>query len=392
MLLKNQYTTKNNFNTEDTLHRINGYRIVNDADLVFYKNHFLDLNKLKKFTFGYLDEINYRDRNTYLLSFKEKKIKGGSTGIIYIDVNSYAIVKIDIQEFDVNKFSSSKIDLESKQIEYKLINDKWFIDEIKISLNGNHDAINFSSLKQFKALELNAISNFKIPYAEVIQDLSETIKINKNISDVEKEDFNKTVASLEEKEIITILTVPDFSQDSIRPNKGSLAHKIINIFLSRYRFNAQLNKLPYNISDFQPLLSTNISLINNYALSLGTQIKLYKSVFFAWDDFRNYALGGINNKISTYSLNYNFEFNKKGHPMSITPSFGYSVINISKKKENFYNQKNISLGLNLSYERSHVLNYIIGIKYLEPLSTTNKGLIIKNYKFYPSIGIQLKLN
>lgn len=392
MLLKNKYENGNTFEiSDDTMRRVNGYLIVNDGDLVYKRKGFLNINNLKNFDFNLLDDKIYNNRLTYLIRYKEKR-KNGEYGIIYIDVKTYGIVKINNQKFDIYKFPMAKIDYESIKVEYKLINNKWQLDDLKINLGGKYNNFFYSTLKEYKTISIDSTTDFVIPYKKLIQNLSETISLNEILSLTDLPSFTKLVDSLETNSYITRLDLPDIKAINTETKKVDYAHKFLNYYSKNLKLQFQIGKLPYTLFGFQPVVNQNINSINEYTFYSNAQLRIYKPIYFEWGNYRNFGVGGLNSNISSYSLDYDFFFNKKGHPIFLTPSIGYSVTNITKRKENFYNQKNIFLGLNIAYERSHLLSYVFSLKYFEPLNASNKGLNINQYRLLPSIGIQLKLN
>lgn len=72
----------------------------------FYQEEFPDLlkNKLKYYNFKLIDSVSINDKKKYIISFGSKKnlLVNGSRGLLYIDAESFAVVKYSGEEYNSN--------------------------------------------------------------------------------------------------------------------------------------------------------------------------------------------------------------------------------------------------------------------------------------------------
>ena len=148
-----------------------------------------------------------------------------------------------------------------------------------------------------------------------------------------------------------------------------------------------INQLPLVINGFQPLINKDIPQISNYNFSVGGQFRLYTNLFIETSGGFNFGIGGLRLTQNDFLFNYKFVFNKTHHPLTITPGFGYSNIDLSKKKEQFYYQESLLYRISFMYEKRRQLSYVISLTYVDPFYQGNNGLKVNNLNFVPSFGL-----
>lgn len=368
---------------------VSGYRLVLYGDYVHDRSFILNKSELKKYEYYLSNKTTINGRRTYVITFNSKK-KQDNEGIIYIDSASYAIVKIDATHYNFKPAGAIHVDEASKTISYQEINNKWYLQNVSHNLKALHNNINYSRFEEYHTISIDS-NKLDINYTDIIQSRTEDLKLNNFVSQEKWEKYEPFIDSLAEKKLVSTIKPPSVPYNYVK-EKETIGWKLFNglrtyIVNGGYRTSYSFNQSYLNINSFQPLLNKSVSSIANYNLSFGLHFRLYKNLFIDNIGSTNCGIGGLSIRMTDYLLSQNFVFNKTHHPLTITPSFGYSNITLSKKKEQFYYQESLLYKLRFSYEKKRQTSYTFSLSYVNPFYRRNKGINLNTLKIVSSIGI-----
>ncbi len=357
------------------------------ADNVHQRNVFLDINSLRKYDFNLNGKTILNGRKSYVINFNNLK-KGSQEGIIYIDTATFAIAKINEIVYNLERSGYVKVDQGNSIKNYILLKDKWYLQNASYLGKSKHNGLSYDRTEEYHTLKIDS-NKLDVNYNELVQYRTEDLKINKKVDDKAWEKYNPIIDSLTNYQRLADVKIPP-SEKNIET--ASTSYKILNGFRNYMmkgglRWTYQINQSPLNLDGNQPILNKNLSPIVNYNLSSDLQFKLYHNLFFELGGGLNYGLGGIKFNQIRYSFLYNFNINKNHHPIILSPIIGYSNIELSKKKDKLYNQKDMVYGLSFGYEKKRSTTYFISLKYYDNISKSATNLNIQNINFQPSIGI-----
>ena len=346
-------------------------------DIVQQRNTVINLKKTKKYKYFLEDIIKKNGRPMYKINVSKYKKKEELLGNIYIDQENLAFEGFELfnsneDSVDLINPSNKKINSYSTSTRYKMINDKWYLSEIKISLeeifksyptylNVNFLAIEYDSSKvlnlnyQDKYQRVELLSNYENKGNEKQWD-----ELKSKIPAINKDylKFDSLVIPIPQLiSPIPQLTTPIKQRESNDKFYEYVQKKIkinLNIGLSSQIMNYQLNTnihsnlipLPYGFmipsENFNK--RSNLPLFNfsvNIGNMKGLQVGFENQISFPY----------INNQTSNYNnllLAYRYVFNRKHRPLSLQPSIHYGNLSIQNKLDQLPSTtaQNELLGLN----------------------------------------------
>lgn len=373
---------------EENMRWVNGY-LIPTYDFVKNDNPVLDIRKIKDYHFKVDDTVNYNGYHTFVLNFISKK-NNNFKGTLFIDTNSLAIVAVNMIRVDPKPLFRNSGRYFSAYVEYKYTKQGWYM--VKRNTFKQYKDERYTFRVDYIANELDTINVSPLKYAEVIQTYSQDIKINNIGTDSLWKKYEGKFKSLEDAGELTKVEIPvTTAADSLASKKRNkmknMLAKVFNYLANdNVRMVLRAGKTPITFVSNQPILGKDLKDISNYTLGATYQFRLYHNFFFNLGGNSNYGLGGIRNTTSSYQLTYGIETNKKGHVIAFWPSFGYSKNVITIKKEEFFNLKYLTTGLDISYELTRRHRLFSGVEYAHQLNQVNRGLVLKVGKLYPSIG------
>ena len=368
---------------------VSGYQLPINWDLVHHRGFLLNNSDLKKYEYYLSTKTILNGRKTYIITFNSIK-KQDTEGIIYIDSTTYAIAKINITSYNFQPANSIKIKEATRTVAYKMIHNKWYLQNISYNSKSTHDNINYTRFEEYHTIKIDS-NKLDVNYIDIVQNRTEDLQLTKPVATAEWEKYKSYIDSLQKSDLVSDIAPPNNTKIYTQ-EKQSLKVKSLN-WLREYivsggiKSGYNINQLPLVVNGFQPLLNKNLSQISNYNFSLGGQYRISKNLFLESSSGFNFGIGGLRLTQNDYLLHYNFVFNKTHHPLTIAPSFGYSNISLSKKKEQFYYQESLLYRLSFMYEKKRQLSYVISLTYFDPFYQRNNGLILNNLKFVPSFGV-----
>jgi hypothetical protein len=389
-LIQNRNLLQDSLSNEENYVRfVQGYLIPSKGDFVHNRSVILNNSNLKKYEYYLSIKTTINGRRTYVITFNSLK-KRDNEGIIYIDSASYAIVRLNTTSYNFQPAGSISINEASRTINYQKIKDKWYLQNVSSNTKAIYNNINYSRFEEYHTISIDS-NKLDVNYIDVIQELTEDLQVNNIVNNEKWISYQPFIDSLTKTKLVSDIKAPIVPINYIK-QKEKLSSKFRNAFRGYivnggFRTNYRINQSPLKIDGFQPLLNKSLYQFSNYTISLGTQFKLYKNLFLESAGGYNFGIGGIKIEQNDYLVTYNFVFNKTHHPLTISPSFGYSNIELGKKKAQFYYQESLLYKLNFTYEQKRRLSYTLLLTYLDPFYQRNNGIILNNLKFVPSIGI-----
>jgi hypothetical protein len=389
-LIQNRFNRlKNPDHDIDSVKWVGGYMIPK-RDFVHSGAGFVSLTGMKNFTYTNQGKGYVNNSRVYIINF----YAGQLSGTLYIDTASYAFVSGSFTRYNIRQALFITIDKSISTVNYKKQNGKWYINNIQVNNYARHNHLNLNYAFNYKAIAVDTTKAEPITYHDRIQSLTENIKTNKPGTDTDWEKYKTLFGESERDSVIASVPVPKV--DTLRSKKVNIGMwALTNVFgyltNDNIRYGIQFTRVPIVLINYQPLLSKNIGSSAVYALNLSVQLRLYKGLFFQNDNANNYGIGGIKVKGTGYSLTYNFEFNKRHHPITLSPILGFDRIVLTNHDTEYFNQKSLAYGFSLAYEVKQRLSLFGGVKYIDPVNTYNAGLLLNNQNVYPSFGILYKL-
>lgn len=371
---------------------LGGFYSIND--FVYDKPDFINLNKLKDYEYVKKGTAFFENREVYKIYFNSRK-NNKIEGILYIDTSTYAFVGAEYTRYKIFEMSLIPISIKKFYIAYHKIKDKWYIKNThtesshEISEDNNY-------VQDFAFTSLDTVNVKPFSYYEIVQRKDENIKIHRTNN---KEDWKKYDDIFKNEEIanrISFFPVPISTKTQlikVNNNFSNLLHQILHYFQNNnIYYQIGILKLPININTTQPQFQNSISSLSNYLFNLELHFRLYNNCFLKYENGYNLSISTLTNKITGYYISNNFNINKKYHPITIAPYFGYNKITILNKKNIYYVKQGIVTGLNLSYEITHKCSYFLSLSYNYTLDITNHNntLLINKTNFSPSTGIIIK--
>jgi hypothetical protein len=388
-LIQNRNQLTDSLKKEKSYVRFVSAYLLPTADIVHRRSYILDKSNLKKYEYYVSSMTSINGRRTYVITFNSIK-KQDNEGVIYIDSASYAIVRFNSTMYNLKPSFSIPINQASLSYNYQKIKNKWYSQNVSYNGNSFYNSINYTRFEEYHTISID-FNKLDINYNEIIQSRTEDLQVNNVVSKEKWTNYQFFIDSLKRANLISEIEVPKVDPD-YREEKESFKSKLINglrtyIVSGGYRTTLKFNRSYLNVVGSQPLLNKNFTQVSNYNLSAAIQFRLYNNLFIETNGGFNYGIGGLRINQNDYLLAYNFVFNKTHHPLTIAPSFGYSNIELGKKKEQFYYQESLIYKMSFIYEKKRKTSYVLSLTYVDPFYVRNTGLILNNLKFTPGIGI-----
>ncbi len=389
ILIQNRSINADSLKIEDKYFRfVNGYILPIKQDYVHERSFFLDESNLNQYKFKLNGKCTINDRSTYVINFRKLK-KQNQEGVIFIDSATYAVSSINFTTYNIKKIGSTKIDETSISVNYQLKGDKWYLQNRNFNGLSNQNGLEYTRFEEYHTIEIYN-TPLEINYADIIQNNVEDLTLKKPVDKKEWEKYDPFIDSLAANKLITNINPPKID-NTYSVEKVSSFKKVQRLYRNYIvsgglRTVYKINQSHLIIDNFQPLINKKLTGLSNYNFSTNTQLRIWKPFFLETGGAFNWGIGGVNFKQTEFDLIYQFEFNKPHHPIFISPFVGYSFINLKKKKDLLYRNESVVYGANFIYEQKRRLSYIFSLKYYDVQNATNRGLILRNNKFQPSIG------
>jgi hypothetical protein len=360
-------------------------KVVEYFDFVKQGISCIDLKKTKKYNYFIQDIIQRAGRPTYKINVSKTNKKKESIGNIYIDQESLGFESFDffqnLEDTSNKKQFFSKIINQSYVTKYKFIQSKWYLSEIKIGLEEVYKSIPTYINVNFIATEYDSTNMRSLSYQEKYQGVellsnrnnttgkdSLWIAVKSKISP-ENSDYSNfepvNTKTNSEKSTLIKQAIPFNKIPVVSFNYGLSTNLLTPQF--RPEFNSSVINLPLGYSI--PLEKFNQI---NYlpSLYLGIGINVWKKLQIEYGNiFGAVPVNNILPNITIYSLKYDFKFNKRHRPFTITPNviYGNLITKIKLDQVTSSSQQNEILGLNddrlnVAIE-SGINNFSIGLQF-----------------------------
>jgi len=393
MLLNNKDTlVTSHTNNSDMIRWLNSYTVIPYRDVVHSRLDILKEGKASDYTYTLNGKEWLNGSRVYVVNFFAKG-KKRDAGTIYIDTVNYAFVRIEVTKYNVTHAFFIPTDKSSWTVNYKKQNNRWYLNTVNTRSIARHDNIDLYWSIDYKTTLIDTVNVQPLHYQNVIPGMTEDVKVKKSATGTDADHLSNLFALTATDSSFNKVSIPAIDTTANK-NAFKTAYKAYQNYVlnNNIRFLLQVSKLPVSAAGYQPGLSKTISSASDYTLGFNSQYRLYKQLFFQWDEQLNFGIGGINNREEAFYLTYNFEFNKNNHPITLSPITGYSTIALLQGKTTLFNQRSWASGLNLTYDLQHRVSVFIAAKYYSPLSTTTSSLLqVNSQNFSVGAGLILKL-
>jgi hypothetical protein len=374
---------------------VEAYKTIVTIDKVKKRGNFIKPSEKDSYSYTILGKGIYDNHEVYIIDVKDKdtlKETNQLEGQLYIDTASYAYVGISMTNFNVIKSGYLTHAKSYYSIAYQQLAGKWYIKEVHTRTNIIYKNENPIVLTDFVGIKVDTLNAKPFSYKEKIQngDATQKIKI-----DGEKAIWPKYDSLFYKEELNNrISKVSPLLIDTIK--KGNyLAPKNINVlnYLRKDNFMVSLSAIRF------PLMignETNNEKHQAFGLDAKYYFKVVKHLFLEVETGINInkfaGIDILDYKVADYgiSLSNQFILKYQVHPTTISPIFGYHLLNYSDNVHQL-NFNGFSFGLRTSYELTHILEAFFSPVYnfydVKKLSKYN--IELSNYT--SSIGFLVKI-
>jgi hypothetical protein len=400
---------------ETNVRFVGGYTAIANKDYVRVRPEFLKANT-KKYSYVVNGKDWVKNKRVYVVNFYSTQTPGNA-GTLYIDTATYAFVRVAYTSYNIKRAFMLKIDKSTNVIDYKFSNGQWFLEATETSIVAFHNYFDLYKTINFKSDAVQTTAVEPIEYQDRLPDGMEDVNIGKSsgpmLTAENKEASDEQSSSVSEEAVTSIFenASSPVSKNSFSPvsspsidtglrtkqtfiGRLNLLKRFRNYLLGdNVREAVGLVRIPLEIRSNQMLSGKTISPISTYALQFNAQLRIINEteLFVHLEDAFNFGIGGIKNAESAYSLAYNFKLNRTGHPLLLSPLFGISTIELSKKKVTHYHQRSLFYGINFSYEVSPRLAWYVSGKYYDVYRTRNTALIVSQHPLSVGAGLIFKI-
>jgi len=395
-------------NNIHVLNWVRAYKIVANQDIVHRPYNFLNPKKLSSYEYKLIDKYSIGNDRFYVIEFSSKfGIKGVNYKKVYgkllIDSASLAFVKADLVYDDINDPSYVEINNYYLTIEYKKIQNLWYLDKIHSEATFKKTNNIISNSKIFYIATENDTNYQKdFTYLEKIQNSDITQKLNIPVKKDDSLSFIKLFKTAEEDSLITLKEkyYRDTKQNKI--SKDTLRQYIpffkkINLKLKKYFFDGGVTnglnayKTPFKIEKN----NSNFSTTGNNTIGLSLKLRIYHYLFYLLDtySYTNTIQPRNNENTGSHSLKYEFDFTFANRIFTFSPILGFNKIKISNYTSTLNKTiYNYHYGFSQEYELTHKLRLQFSSTYnINYKSTGNKLDFITPMPYSYSFGINMKL-
>ncbi len=362
---------------------------------------FVQPEKQYRYTYTLEDYTTYYDREVYKISFKPSKNSADYQGIIYIDTETYAIVKVDYQysEAGLRRENSSRsyADLIKRQfkINYQPIGNKWYVQTICQQAEGYDKPAKdyYRYVTEYATTRIDTNTYEKFEYADKIQ--FNDIFLTKN--DAYNENFWKDYNIIPEtKDYKEILIDTTYQLNIKKQQKTTNLSFDLNNSLKDKKPNKRF-RLSYSISPtlikssanqiaiqytnetgsfgFNEQMNVNATQIA-WSSGFGIEYDIYKN-FYANLNFQ-FGFSKLKYNFTELSLGYRFPLHKeKKRPMYLYFENTFAFANLIKRVKDFDNTSATKIEVEaITFDKDKV-----------QFELQNRQFVIK-----PKIGFLLEIN
>lgn len=385
---------------------VQAYKIVANQDFIHKPHDFVNLKKISSYNYKLVDKYSIGNDRFFEIEFSNKEgIRGVNyknvKGKLIIDSASLAFVKADLVFENIKNPIYVEVNKYYLTIEYKKIENLWYIDKIQSeSISKKTNNIVSHSKVFYLAIENDTSFQKDFTYLEKVQNSDITQKLNISLNTEDSLRYFKLFKKAENDSLIPLKKIPlaknyTFNKDSdksITPyNKNYLLkfQKYVNGGNLTYGFS--FNQMPFRVVNNQSNFNTN----GNIAFGFSFKARIYKNLFYLLDTYfnTNAILISNNNNTGSNSIKYDFRYIISNRFLTFSPIIGLNKIKISNST-NTLNKSiyNYHIGFSQEYELTHKFNLqLTGLYNFTYKITGTKLDFISTFPISSSIGINMKL-
>lgn len=392
-------------------------KIIEYFDFVKQRVSCIDLHKTKNYKYFIQDIIQKAGRPTYKILVSKVNKKKQVVGNIFIDQESLAFESFDF--FKNEEDSTNKKNLATKTInesyitQYKLYQSKWYLSEIKVSLEREHKGIPTYINVNFLATEYDSTNIDPLSYQEKYQNAE--LLSNRNNSGTNEQWLNiqskiptdksdylhfDPINSRKNTETTTLnkSVIPFSKLPKLSLKLGLTSNPLTSQFQSIDQTSMINSPVGYSIP-LERFTQTNDLPSFNY----GFLIRVWKNLEIGFDMVTR--IGYYNNSKPTnlyYTLQYSLITNKKHRPISISPNINYGSHSIKRNLGEFTSTQqqreflglndeklkvqmqteinSLTLGLDIGLELNKRKYFLLGFKYTIPGNDLKEDWVFRETK------------
>ena len=344
-------------------------KVIEYFDFVRQREKVFDLKQTKKYRYFIEDIIEKNGRPTYKINVSKLSKKKEMLGYIHLDQESLAFE--NIQFFKSNEDSLPSKSLSRKKTmstaihtQYRLINTKWYLSEIKVSLEEIYLSIPTYINVNFLAIEYDSTNILNLKYQEKYQNV-ELLSDYVNKGNADQRTKLQTKIPHPYHYYLQFDTLGYLKKPIFESKESTSERNFKRFFKKMPKINIEVG-LSTNLqqSTMQPEIhSSLINLPYGFAISkdqflrqhfpiisnFGIHIVLWKNLEVGFNS--KLSLPFISRQSENFinsMIAYRFLLNKKHRPISISPNLHYGTLKILKKMDDITctQQQSELLGLN----------------------------------------------
>lgn len=359
----------------DTSALVNWYgegKTLEKLDLVRRREKFLNSNRQKKYNYKLIDILSINGRETYQVQFNLKSDPKLEEGNIYIDEESFAIIRFDFIENPKNSVRDKDGQIVA-EVNYKPYKKGWIIDNLSFSHAAKVQNIYGYAWINFQNIEIVQNSEIRnIPFSQKVYEddfmikmaIPSSIKTDENL--LNKIKLVETIKNNPKDSLFRFRKI--FSNFKLGLRRRSFSTPLQFSQTNQTQLNNYWNSVAnvnYQLNDAFPLI---------YKAGFGLA---YKNLNFYIEKIMNNLYGFNQFNGNTLELSYQLKFNKKNRPMFIIPNIGRSKLKTFQWLQNFTPSEEFQKKYTLQNEEYNASQLITSYSYTAGI---NLGIMLTRKK------------
>ncbi|TAH08209.1 MAG: hypothetical protein EAZ13_04080 [Sphingobacteriia bacterium] len=273
----------------------------------------------------------------------------------------------------------------SVDIDYQLWGNKWIINSSHLETIYEKKVM-AKEYVNFIANSYDSVGIEKIRTLEAVGSIDVDFKVQKFSNDSIWKKYDTLFIKAEKEEKIATVEIP-IIDTTIAPKKSILQGLRQYLNNDNLRMHLYFSKLPYSTSN------TAYNNTSTFGIGTGISFRIYKPLFFQFNSENVWGWGGLNAKLRSYNLSYEWLlFTKRNRSIGITPFVGYSNIVMTDVGKNMQQRfMNVLAGLYYSIQLKKRINIFVGTEATFKLKEQANKLEVSPNMLSAKSGLIIKL-
>jgi hypothetical protein len=358
-------------------------------DIVHSRSFFLNGNERKHYHFYLAGKLMWNNRWTYNIEFSHNN-DPGLQGTIYIDSATYAIVYAKYTRSNIRQLFFRTIEKATYTVSYKLIGNKWFLDEAareanyvlrqKTTLNESH--------KAYKSVFIDTLNETSTKDLMLIDQLADVYTISTKNGDSVLVNYQQQFEALEAESKINALLADSLNTKKKESGITKEINKIGKYLGSdKVGIGFNLSRGPLSFAGTQNAVSKQVSNSSEYLMGTDFSFAFYKNWALHLRTGGNFGIGGVH----FYQNIVGASTKIKAQKFTLQPIVGFCRNTIGDKPSAIVaNSNGWILGFSIYPKRKKLLNPYLSTLFYNETYNNKSPIEIENRNFQFSLGISIK--